>query len=531
MLGKTPNKVYDPFLKVGLGYQNLERLKKAIAAQPKMYEGERLHCTTLKQKNESLVLQKEKISSEFKDIQANLLKRIKILKNDFKRSQAQSVESSNSVRRAKSKDTKAKNRVLKNTNVKIPFTNARKVSSSVSIGSNKRGTMNLIMFFMLSHKKCVARYALSIDSRVKKPLFTSPIAGKSRNIGATSVVVKSRFSVAKTPTATNKVSSASSLSPDSSQSRTLGNYMKNKIATSRKWQKSLCYPTNDRDDLGKMKPKAHIGIFIGYSESSRGFRIYNRQTKKIMETIHVKFDEHTTMASDCNNLGPGFNCLNFQDSLEDSQSVPSKEDLDNLFGPLYEEYYAQRTLEVSDDSAANTLPNEDTTLSSSIVVEEDEAPQIVTSSEEPIANEPTTPVSTENANEPVQKDIAAFDLNEFYHLFHSPVLEEAESSSTFHDPLNMHEFYQTHRSTNKWTKNHQIEQVIGDPSKPVMTRHRIHINAKMCMYALTVSTTEPKNIKEVMLDHSWIESMQEDLNPFKRLDVRNLSNAMLVETS
>ncbi|GKC48312.1 hypothetical protein Tco_1066034, partial [Tanacetum coccineum] len=159
------------------------------------------------------------------------------------------------------------------------------------------------------------------------------------------------------------------------------------------------------------------------------------------------------------------------------------------------------------------------------------APQIVTSSEEPIANEPTTPVSTENANEPVQKDIAAFDLNEFYHLFHSPVLEEAESSSTFHDPLNMHEFYQTHRSTNKWTKNHQIEQVIGDPSKPVMTRHRIHINAKMCMYALTVSTTEPKNIKEVMLDHSWIESMQEDLNPFKRLDVRNLSNAMLVETS
>ncbi|GKD06760.1 retrovirus-related pol polyprotein from transposon TNT 1-94, partial [Tanacetum coccineum] len=46
---------------------------------------------------------------------------------------------------------------------------------------------------------------------------------------------------------------------------------------------------------------ANIGIFIGYSESSRGFRIYNRRTKKIMETIHVKFDELTTMASECNN--------------------------------------------------------------------------------------------------------------------------------------------------------------------------------------------------------------------------------------
>ncbi|GKE65153.1 hypothetical protein Tco_1519314 [Tanacetum coccineum] len=39
MLGKKPNKVYDPFLKVGLGYQNPEHLKKAIKAQPKMYDG------------------------------------------------------------------------------------------------------------------------------------------------------------------------------------------------------------------------------------------------------------------------------------------------------------------------------------------------------------------------------------------------------------------------------------------------------------------------------------------------------------
>ncbi|GKA37236.1 retrovirus-related pol polyprotein from transposon TNT 1-94 [Tanacetum coccineum] len=72
---------------------------------------------------------------------------------------------------------------------------------------------------------------------------------------------------------------------------------------------SLCYPTNDRDDLGKMKPKADI-------------------------------------------------------------------DSDNLFRPLYEEYYETSTPEVSDNYAANTLDNEDTPSSSSIVVEEDEAPQI-----------------------------------------------------------------------------------------------------------------------------------------------------------
>ncbi|GKA52447.1 hypothetical protein Tco_0745762 [Tanacetum coccineum] len=47
MLGKKPNKVYDPFLKVGLGYKNLERLRKAIAAQPKMYDDEMLHSAKL----------------------------------------------------------------------------------------------------------------------------------------------------------------------------------------------------------------------------------------------------------------------------------------------------------------------------------------------------------------------------------------------------------------------------------------------------------------------------------------------------
>ncbi|GJV02886.1 hypothetical protein Tco_1336455 [Tanacetum coccineum] len=47
MLGKKPNKVYDRFLKAGLGYKNPERLKKAIAAQPKMYDGEKLHSTKL----------------------------------------------------------------------------------------------------------------------------------------------------------------------------------------------------------------------------------------------------------------------------------------------------------------------------------------------------------------------------------------------------------------------------------------------------------------------------------------------------
>ncbi|GKD57577.1 integrase, catalytic region, zinc finger, CCHC-type containing protein [Tanacetum coccineum] len=68
--------------------------------------------------------------------------------------------------------------------------------------------------FLLSHEKCVARYALSRSSSVKRALFTTPIAAKSKNLGATSIVMKSRLSVAKTLTETNTVSSVLPLSPD-----------------------------------------------------------------------------------------------------------------------------------------------------------------------------------------------------------------------------------------------------------------------------------------------------------------------------
>ncbi|GJZ11006.1 retrovirus-related pol polyprotein from transposon TNT 1-94 [Tanacetum coccineum] len=59
---------------------------------------------------------------------------------------------------------------------------------------------------------------------------------------------------------------------------------------------ALCYPTNDYEDLGKLKPKADTGIFVGYALTKKACRIYNRRTRLIMETIHVEFDELTAMA-------------------------------------------------------------------------------------------------------------------------------------------------------------------------------------------------------------------------------------------
>nr|GFA40918.1 hypothetical protein [Tanacetum cinerariifolium] len=60
---------------------------------------------------------------------------------------------------------------------------------------------------------------------------------------------------------------------------------------------ALGYPTNNNENLGKLQPKADIGIFIGYASTKKAFWIYNRRTRRIVETIHVNFDELTAMAS------------------------------------------------------------------------------------------------------------------------------------------------------------------------------------------------------------------------------------------
>nr|GFD46601.1 Gag-Pol polyprotein [Tanacetum cinerariifolium] len=77
-------------------------------------------------------------------------------------------------------------------------------------------------------------------------------------------------------------------------------------------------------------------------------------------------------------------------------------------------------------------------------------------------------------------------------------------------------------SEQRWTKDHPLEQVIGNPSQSVRIRRQLESDAEMCMFALTVSRTEPKNIKEAMADSAWIESMQEELHQFDRLDVWEL---------
>nr|GFA94951.1 retrovirus-related Pol polyprotein from transposon TNT 1-94 [Tanacetum cinerariifolium] len=66
---------------------------------------------------------------------------------------------------------------------------------------------------------------------------------------------------------------------------------------------ALCYPKNDHEDIGKLGAKGDIGFFIGYSADSCAYRVYNRRTKKIMETMNVLFDELSAMAFERKHYG------------------------------------------------------------------------------------------------------------------------------------------------------------------------------------------------------------------------------------
>nr|GFC82340.1 hypothetical protein [Tanacetum cinerariifolium] len=88
----------------------------------------------------------------------------------------------------------------------------------------------------------------------------------------------------------------------------------------------------------------------------------------------------------------------------------------------------------------------------------------------------------------------------FVNPFATPSTESVVSSTQYVDPLNMHTFYQPHPHDYQWTKDHPLDKVIGEPSRPVLTRNQLKTDGDICIYALTVSIMEPKTVKEALTD-------------------------------
>nr|GEU39296.1 hypothetical protein [Tanacetum cinerariifolium] len=294
----------------------------------------------------------------------------------------------------------------------------------------------------------------------------------------------------------------------------------------------ICGLTRDGENLDKIKEKEDPCILVGYSTQSKGYRIYNKRTRLIVESIHIRFDEikemcETSIANDTSGLIPQRKKASDYDNsdpvpqLQNVSSsadahVPSQQELDLLFGPLYDEFFTTGTSSVDKYSYPTNNSNQQDTQPTTNI--------------QP-TSEPSTPtifhVEEKNVNQAEEEHLLE---DEFTNPFCTPVQEVDESSSHNIGNSNVHEFSQSQVSEYRWTKYHPLEQVRGNPSKPVQTRRQLATDPKMCMFALIVSTAEPKKIKEAMADSAWIEAMQEELHYCtlgSRLDFRHICCAQV----
>nr|GEY06943.1 retrovirus-related Pol polyprotein from transposon TNT 1-94 [Tanacetum cinerariifolium] len=167
--------------------------------------------------------------------------------------------------------------------------------------------------------------------------------------------------------------------------------------------RALCYPKIDREDIRKLGAKGDIGFFIGYSADSCAFRVYNRRTKKIMETMNTP------------------------------------------------------------ETVVDNVPN------------------------------------------------AMFDANTFVNPFANPSKSVVEiSSSQYLDPSSMHTFYQPYPHEFQWTKDHPLEQVIGEPLRPVLTRNQLRSDELLQFKRLDVWLLVPTLDNITPLTLKWLFKNKHD---------------------
>ncbi|GKD09701.1 retrovirus-related pol polyprotein from transposon TNT 1-94 [Tanacetum coccineum] len=181
-----------------------------------------------------------------------------------------------------------------------------------------------------------------------------------------------------------------------------------------------------------------------------------------------------------------------------AEIVTTSNELDLLFSPMFDELLNGTTTIVSKSSvvtatdAPNQRQQQNTTQSTSTTIAADIPPLNIQTTPETtnqaLTQAPTqAPTVTDNENiiqAETNKEYAQVNEDEFINIFCTP------------------------------TKDHLLEQVIGNPSQSIRTRRQLETDGEMCMFALTVSQIKPKNIKEAMADSAWIEAMQEELHQF-----------------
>ncbi|GJR42980.1 retrovirus-related pol polyprotein from transposon TNT 1-94 [Tanacetum coccineum] len=287
-------------------------------------------------------------------------------------------------------------------------------------------------------------------------------------------------------------------------------------------------PLDLNEDLGNMQAKADIGIFVGYALSRKGYRVYNKRTRRIMEIIHVTFDEmHQTMAPVLISSGPEpimMTLGQLNSGLtpthvhETTYVPPTDKELEILFQPMFDEYFEQSRVNEQIPYAtavnAQVVPH-GTSLSTTFA---QDAPSTSVS---PSSSDMQPPAQHQGvADGPIVED-TPITQHALHPSFNRVIVEPdpAQSSSEDVSLAEPNQVTQPPDHLRKWSKDHPLDNIVGNLSRPVSTRKQLASDALWCCFHTELTKVEPKNFKMAVTEHSWFEAMQNEIHEFDHLEV------------
>ncbi|GJV69872.1 retrovirus-related pol polyprotein from transposon TNT 1-94 [Tanacetum coccineum] len=238
-----------------------------------------------------------------------------------------------------------------------------------------------------------------------------------------------------------------------------------------------------------------------------------------MKTIHVTFDELTEqMAPVQFSSGPAPNLLTpgpISSGLVPNPAPaipyapPTNKELEMLFQPMFDEYFNPPGIR------QNPIPN----VAQDPVIPTGPSVSIAIDLDAPSGSHTSSPLDHHSssvhhglAGEPSAEvnPFAAADPEPFVNEFAPDYNSEASSSGEINIPESS-QSTQHHEHVRKWTDSHPIDNIIGNPSRPVSTRKQLATDALWCFYNSVLSKVEPKNFQSAATEDCWFQAMQTNL--------------------
>ncbi|GJZ37469.1 putative ribonuclease H-like domain-containing protein [Tanacetum coccineum] len=310
-----------------------------------------------------------------------------------------------------------------------------------------------------------------------------------------------------------------------------------------------CHVTilNTLNNLGMFDDKNDEVLFVGYSLSSKAFRVYNTRTRRVEENLHIGFLENKPMLE-----GNGPKWLFDIDSLTQSMNyIPvaagtiSNESADASYFDSPSKDVGNGEPKSADDDQKQVEDGPHNESDEKDKSEDDNSPKEVNTARQHVntaslevntghfkLNTVDPSVNTASSNDQDSpKDMFKLGASHTLEATHVEFFSDEDEPEV--DLGNITNSYTVPTTPNtRIHKDHLIKNVIGDVKSSIQTRRmtkstseqgflsavyeqKTHDTLNTCLYACFLSQIEPTSIAKALSDSSWVEAMQEELLQFK----------------